>query len=553
MKTNPNSNARHREYIGVLYIVLAALVFRVVLISLPRIIRWDEPDYLWLGKNLLTGRGYTITGVPELHYPPLFPLLSGSIYLLTSNPEMGSAFWYILLGALVVIPIYFLARRIYGHQVALLSALLVAFFPALSSAVLYWGTMTEPLFIFLVYSALCAATIALDSDKVWPFGIAGGLFSLAYLSRPEGIIWFAAFGILFVLLWMLRRQLLRWRTLAHLGIYLLAFVLLAAPYMIFTYRHSGKWMVTGKLGITYDIGEAVLERDPVLYDKVTASLDSAGKEILWWSNQRFEQSILDIFLDNPTKFLRRIWRNLRQMQAYLFSSTIFPLFLLAPVVLGWFRYPWSRRRCGLEVILWFGILPVLSFLPFHIEVRFFSPAFPAMLIWVAVGLRDMGAWLAETLAHWRFGHIRKGQVEYLKRWQPRAVVLLSALLMVYLGFTHARVIERGSQDLSYAHKEIGLWLKKYAPPDAAIMSRDLAISLYAERGFVASPRADYATYLDYARRKGATYLVVDERELRVLRPHLAFLLDDTNPPPELERVFSAVDGRGRTIGYRIKD
>ena len=97
------------------------------------------------------------------------------------------------------------------------------------------------------------------------------------------------------------------------------------------------------------------------------------------------------------------------------------------------------------------------------------------------------------------------------------------------------------------------WLREHAPADAKVMTRDLAVALYAERGFVPSPRAEYDAYLDYARRKGATYLVVDEHELRVLRPHLAFLLNDANPPPELLPLFAAVDGRGRTIVYQIKD
>jgi hypothetical protein len=127
------------------------------------------------------------------------------------------------------------------------------------------------------------------------------------------------------------------------------------------------------------------------------------------------------------------------------------------------------------------------------------------------------------------------------------------VLLGFLGWAHVRTVEVGSRNLAFAHEAAGLWLRDHAPPDAAIMSRDLAISLYAERGFVASPRADYDAYLDYARRKGATHLVVDEYELTVLRPHLGFLLNETNSPADLEYLFGAQDARGRTIVYRIKD
>ena len=554
MSGDPSSGTRRQGTIWLACVVLAALVFRAGLASLPRVIRWDEPDYLWLGKSLLIGRGYTIAGVPELHYTPLLPVLSGAVYLLTGNPELGTSFWYVLLGALLAVPVYSLARRTYGQRVGLLSAFLAAIFPGLSSAMLYWGTMSEPLFIFLVYCALWAAMVALDREQIGRFAVVGGLLGLAYLARPEGLVWLVGLAVLFMLTWALKRRLFRGHALASLAACLAAFALLAAPYAAFLHRHSGKWMATGKLSITYNIGWAVLERDPALYDKVTASLDRETGEILWWSNNRFEQSLIDAFLSDPGGFLRRTWRNAQLMRASVLSRTIFPPFLLAPVVLGWFRTPWTRRRLEREAILWLGVLPVLSFLPFHVEVRFFAAAFPAMLIWTAVGLQDLGRWLGETVSHWRRG---PSQLEdeaggSAVRWQPVPVAILSGLLVVYLGFAHARIIERGSEDLAYAHKVAAMWLKSNSPEGAAIMSRDLAISLYAERGFVASPRADYASYLDYAHRKGATYLVVDERELRVLRPHLAFLLDDANPPPELEPVFCALDGRGRTIVYRIK-
>ena len=126
-------------------------------------------------------------------------------------------------------------------------------------------------------------------------------------------------------------------------------------------------------------------------------------------------------------------------------------------------------------------------------------------------------------------------------------------LSVYFGLAHYHVVTRGQRALNFAHKEVGLWFRVHTPEGVSIMSRDLAISLYAERGFVASPRAAYAEYLDYARRKGAEYLVVDERELRALRPYLSFLLNDREPPPELEPVFGAADAHGRTLAYRIKD
>jgi len=556
MSARETSRPNRHERLWLLLLALLAAGVRLYLASQPRVIRWDEPDYLWLGKSLLTGYGYTIGGAPELHYTPLFPLLAGGVYALTGNPELGSSFWYVLLGAATVVPVYALARRIYSLRVGLTAAGLAAIFPALSSAVLYWGTMTEPLFIFLVWCALWAAHRALEDERPWRFGLGGGLLCLAYLARPEGIVWAAAIGALVVVVWWVRRRKWSWRLAACFAVYVTVFLLLALPYAALLHRYTGKWMATGKLSITYDIGEAVLERDPVRYDEVTASLDPASGEILWWSAKRFERGVLDYLLDDPALFVQRMARNFQRMTAFIFAGMVFSRLLLAPVVLGWFRQPWTRRRLEDELLLWFGALPVLAFLPFHVEIRFFSPAFPTLLIWLAAGLWDGGRWIAETWAQWRRGDKKAEQATAhaaTRRAQTLGALALVAVVTIFFGIIHGRTVRTGMNDLSYAHKAAGLWLKENTPTDAAIMSRDLAVSLYAERGFVASPRADYGDYLAYARRKGADYLLVDERELLVLRPHLSFLLDDAHPPVELEPVFKSRDGKGLTIVYRIKD
>jgi len=327
-------------------------------------------------------------------------------------------------------------------------------------------------------------------------------------------------------------------------------VLVATPYALYVHQQSGKWMATGKLAITYDIGEAVQTRNPVLYDKVTASLDPESGEIRWWSAARFDKSLLDVFLEDPAAFLTRMWGNVPQMMAAVFAISIFPLFLLGPVLLAWFQRPWLRQRFLYEGLLWVGVLPVLSFLVFHVEVRFFAPALPAMLIWVACGLWALSEWFAETVHNWGRADAREPK---RTRWRSLGQFLAVACLLAFAGLMHIRVVAQGSGDLAYAHKQVGQWLYVNSPEDAAVMSRDLAISIYAERGFVASPRAEYREYIDYARRHGATHIVVDEQELRSIRPHLAFLLDDANPPPDLERVYGASDQKGRIIVYRLRE
>ncbi|MBC7224824.1 MAG: glycosyltransferase family 39 protein, partial [Anaerolineae bacterium] len=133
------------------------LVARAGLASLPRVIRWDEPDYLWLGRSLFSGQGYTIGPFPDLHYTPLLPVLVGPMVRVLPNPEWASAFWYVVLGAALVWPVYGLGRAIFGPSVARGAAVLTACFPALTILPLYWGTMTEPPYLLLLFAGLYAA------------------------------------------------------------------------------------------------------------------------------------------------------------------------------------------------------------------------------------------------------------------------------------------------------------------------------------------------------------------------------------------------------------
>src|SRR5258706_534722 len=116
------------------------------------------------------------------------------------------------------------------------------------------------------------------------------------------------------------------------------------------------------------------------------------------------------------------------------------------------------------------------------------------------------------------------------------------------GWADVGIGRRGIATSDFGHEEAGLWLKAHSAPDVKIMTQDTAISVYAGRGYVFSPRAPLDRFLDYGRRHGATYVVVDEAEVTVVRPFLKPLLD--SPPPGLTLLWTARDGHaGRTLGF----
>ena len=171
-------------------VVVAAMLLRLGLVlALPRVIWGDEMAYLLLGRNLLNGQGFmAFNGSPELVYTPGYPFVVGIIARLVGDLEWASNLAYVLCGGLLLFPVFVVARRLYGTPTAWLGVLLVAVCPALSVRVLYWGSMTEPLYTCLVYGGLATLLVGLEDQRWVLLPTACLLFGLAYLyaRRPSG-------------------------------------------------------------------------------------------------------------------------------------------------------------------------------------------------------------------------------------------------------------------------------------------------------------------------------------------------------------------------------
>jgi 4-amino-4-deoxy-L-arabinose transferase-like glycosyltransferase len=538
------SKAKHLALIG---LIGGAVLLRIGLAYfLPRVIKGDEPAYLLVARSLLAGMGLTVDGVhPQLHYPPLYSIASGLFYLLTRDFETASNAAYALFGGLLLFPVFVIARRVYDTQTAWLAVILLAIFPALNVSVFYWGTMSEPLYLFLFYGGLATLLVGLEDSRTVMFALAGTLFGLAYLTRPEayghflvllvfGLIWLAGnFGL---------RSLRTWRAI---GSFLLFFVLLAAPYVWYLHAHTGVWMLTAKIGMTWEQGDAADAGDPETYYRLANSLDASGKQIAWQSADRFRWSLSEKILADPKGFVRRVVQHSRDLKGLFFDRHLFWYGLLPLVVLALFARPWHWQRLKHEVFLMAAILPLVGFLPFYILVRYFAPAFPVLLMWMARGALDLGTWLLDSLELWWRRPISSGQVKAMVRLLPAAI-----LVLFFLATMRGAAQSWRDEIDTFGHREAGLWLRNHAPADAKIMSVEGAVAVYADRGRLQAPYADWPRFLGYARARGASYLVVTNDELNEKLPQLAFILKD--PPPELELVFSFQDPRVQTLVYRIR-
>ena len=563
-------------------VVLAAAV-RVYWGLRPRIVWGDEPFYLWLGQSLLHGQGYQFFGISGVHFSPLYPLLAGLIARLAAalagdSPQAlasGSVVLYILCGALLVLPIYGIARRTAGRGAGLCAALATALYPALTVSVPLWGTMTEPVYLLLIATAWWALMVAQQERRLWGFAAAGTALALAYLTRNEAIVYLVA-GLGAVLLIEVVAPAPRTypqpvsraagikRALVGAALALGVFSILISPYLIVLHTQTGKWQLLEEAGSTYVSAQGLAYNDLAAFDRATWGLDPASGEVYLFSPTSEAQGLFSAITADTRGFLRLLRLNLADLLATTFSSQLIPLALAGLAVLGLFARPWDTRRLRAELLLIAALAGPLSFLPFFIQPRYLAGVLIPALVWIGGGTTWLGEWLARTWTQVRAEERRSGGAEEQKSrgveenigrsTYPLLRALPALLLAAMLLWQAPRQWNRQQMGGGFrpAHRAAAdALVAAGAGSDALVLSRFPAIAFHAGTRWAPTPAASWPEVAAYAQRKGALFLALDAKEA-VLRPQLAFLLDPAQAPAELAYLTTVDDGAGPVVIYRFR-
>jgi 4-amino-4-deoxy-L-arabinose transferase-like glycosyltransferase len=544
---------------ALLAIFLAGLTVRAAFVSLPRMARWDEASYLVIARNLLAGHGYSeLMGAPDVHQPPTVSLLAAAGLALHLPLNTAAAIpSHLLLGSLVVLPLYALGRAVYDRRAGLLAALLGALYPALAVSPLYWGTLTEPPYLLFILTGVYAAyrcSLGINGGaRPWGWAALMGLaFGLGYLTRPESLLFLAVMLVYLGLAWLFggpapRRRLGRLVGAAAVAMAVLA--LAALPYVRYLHQATGRWVLSGKAGTSMDISWAFVNRSQALHDQAAASLDSSGRETLWLSPEALNTSITGWIAADPQRFATLVRRNLRDSVDALFGQDLFQPWLALLVILGLAGEPWTRRRLRGQTLLLLALAPLASLWLVFIESRFMVVYLAISLVWAGAGLAHLARWAGGTVSAALAGpraRLRRGLA-------VAAAALPVALVVAAMLWSGAQTARREMPRLPFYRLEAARWLAANTPPGAPIMTRNAETALYADRPLIAFPRAPWEQVLAYADARGAHYLVVDEWEISEVRPYLAPLLDlAVNAPlPRLTRVQTYEHPGRTTLLFRI--
>jgi 4-amino-4-deoxy-L-arabinose transferase-like glycosyltransferase len=224
--------------LGLAGVVSGAFLWRfIALIGIaPERTDGGDPFFYHSTANLLAeGRGFPEPlnwiaygkSIPSAIHGPLYPMVLSISSRFGGHTYFDHKMVSLLIGTATVLVVGLVAKRLGGQQVAIVAAVLAAFYPNL------WTIDTllfpEGLFALLTTLVILVAYRWRDQHRIWQAVVLGGLIGLAALARGEGIF----LGAVLAMPWMLRDRELalkdRWRHLVVAGVACIGVLL---PWMI---------------------------------------------------------------------------------------------------------------------------------------------------------------------------------------------------------------------------------------------------------------------------------------------------------------------------------
>jgi Dolichyl-phosphate-mannose-protein mannosyltransferase len=500
---------------------LAAFALRLAaLLCFEHVISPDGVEYVALGRSLAAG---DLANGLSTYWAPLYPALVGLASLVFRDAELSGRLVSVVAGALLVLPAHELIRRWYGRRVALIGASLVALHPLL----VYYSTvlLTEATYTLFFTWGLLAGWKALSGTRARAYAFAGAVFGACYLLKPEA----AGFLPLLLALTLFRGRLtkaclhrteslgrtteasassfadargaalkrrLHQSSLRNALALFAGFAATASPYIFYLRWSAGAWLLSGKTG-AHILQGARLAGGEARPAPVTSPADAGVALARLAKALRFEYEIFNL---------------------------IFPVTFVLLVALGLFRRRWTRARSLRELYLLAFVCAALAGYAVTLpNIRFLAPLLPALLCWVSKGVAEFAAWARETLDGFGFADRFKARERALAAPLAVALLLLSlAPLFVYL----MRGDKWGDY---YGQKRAGVWIREReavhggVSAPAVIMSTVPVAAFYAGGRSVALADEDYEALLARARREGARYVVVNERDFRRMNALRALL------------------------------
>jgi len=507
----------------------------------------DGVTYLQIVRNLQMGEGL---GWQALWASPGYSLLIAGISSLLGSKDLlrvASLVGPVIYLSLLLL-VYFFSKRLFDRKTALVAGILAAVSPHLLA--ITFATEPELLYTCLQLGGLFLLFTALQRRSSALALLAGAVFSLAWLSRSEGLL-----VMLLTLAAIMISERGRWRETRVVHICLLAivaFMLVAAPYLLFLRKHYGTLVFSPKASYVMTwmkIGYGDTRKEELHNDELWG-LAPDGR--LNWQVPKGVGDLVAYLAADPAKTARTYLRNISfelpgripnnsGMERY---PQLFPIYLAIAAVLG--AVTGGSRDDRRNKALLLSPLLILLVLPVFTQGwwKYLIPYLPLVLMLAARGIVTGADWLAGSLP------AMKGR---------GALPVLTLLTMLIAGrflwpqlpvsVVSPMTTASPRQQVAEAQKKAGEWAlntfgsgHRYSMPWSKLV-------YYLDGYWVASPMADYSAQLSYLWRHRAEFVVTELTGEEVFE-------NMASPPPappgmELAGAYQSPDIAYRAVFYRV--
>lgn len=510
------------EALSLTLLFFASLAIRLYLLfEVPHVVFLHEADgmgYFAIAKSIINNWGLGDTSV---HSPPFYPLVIAIVYLFSGDLEIAGRLASCIMGALLVLPVYFIGKELYDRRVGFLSAAVSVF---LGTFVEYsLQPITQTTYLTLTMTVIYTGIISIKRPSMPLFLLLGLISAALYLTRPEGIVAFVYIAVVTSIGILANGGLAIEKKIKAISLMFIGFLMLALPYINYIHNQTGMWTVSGKAAVAV-IGVDASAK--LLSDGRTvaqASIGKVGLKDLFPSPEAF----LKTYWENMVKFARIIPNHFPAFSLFLASAGLF-----VTIISILYTEKSLRMLKALQTgILFAGlavILPVFAFSTLSIAPSYIFPLFPIITLWFARGLVGIEDGFFNTIIKLT----GFGRLERFKEWS--LVATASVFLFSFMSISPVWN-ELSSEDFKvfaasqkFFLKDTGRWLKNNSPKDVAIMSRWSNMGFYADRKWVYIPDGEISEVVKYAKEHNVRYIIIDSNAIPRRRPKLAPLLNPAN-------------------------
>jgi 4-amino-4-deoxy-L-arabinose transferase-like glycosyltransferase len=448
------------------------------------------------------------------YYPPLHPLATALLTPLVGTIERAGVVVSALAGATIILPVWWLTRRVFGPTAAWIAVLLSVTNPLL----IHWSThaLTEPLFILLSVSAIAILFCATEGGSIGWLMVGGLVCGLAYLTRVVGLSLFV-FLAGFLVLFHLRIGTPFRDILARVSVACFGFLLIALPYASYLRTQLGYWSIGGTYGSVAQNFRHAGSTDPIVWE------ESGGVGVPPDFGAKLAQNVADyahaLTLTTSASLLFALIAYLPRRNVAPLPRSGLPLLATAvgaivstPILIGSVPYLFER-------------------------VRYVSPTIPLILILASGGVVYLAAMVARARA-------------VIITLSVAAMIGASLYFMFSVpGLTFYPVWKPAEPS---RQKVVGEWMKTHLPAPLVVMARRPAVPYFADAVWHITPLT-VAELFAMARQHSIGYVVVDRRVDGKLHSEITALLDVPRLPAGLDLMSSyrLSDGRVVMAVYKI--